>query len=73
MTDHSKRVRAEVTQLRKLMPIGPSPWLGDVISLLCHCGERLSEDCDCACRLAPEPETYRRYTCDISLPYCHES
>jgi hypothetical protein len=53
MTDHSKRVRAEVTQLRKLMPIGPSPWLGDVISLLCHCGERLSEDCDCACRLPP--------------------
>jgi hypothetical protein len=24
MTDHSKRVRAEVTQLRKLMPIGLS-------------------------------------------------
>jgi hypothetical protein len=52
MTDHSKRIRVAIAQLRKTMPVPPSLW--DVIPLLCHCGERLSEDCDCGCRLAPE-------------------
>jgi hypothetical protein len=74
MTDHSKRIRAAIAEIhRERAPDRPTPSLSDVISLLCHCGERLSEDCDCACGLRPEdvkdiPVIYHCHTAGSLIP-----
>jgi hypothetical protein len=45
--DFDQARAAAIAKLRKLAPDLPSPTFGDALSMLCHCGERLNEDCKC--------------------------
>jgi hypothetical protein len=38
---------AAIAKLRELAPDLPSPTFGDALLMLCHCGEKLNEDCKC--------------------------